>query len=647
MAKKKLFTLGDVMPTGSSRTRRAARYNYAQDQALLDRCRAAWENKRHVRENRERVMNYVYGDQWGEIIRYRGGQMTERQYMINRGNVPLTNNVMIGIQNTLVGLYTKQQTEPVCFARVRNMQKLSDMMSATMQANWQDTKMPDIMKVVFEDSLDGGVACVRETYEERNQVFDSWTDFINPNYLFWEGGGDPRHSDVNLIGVLHDITREDLYFKFARSEYGLTTDILDEMFVYRDMPDYTSGLQQNEQNELAFISFETPSDLRKVRVIEVWHEETRKRYQCYDPIGRSGDDMRFRVEMKDIGHVKEENAQRKALYDTAGVPEEQRAYIYYEVINDKFWQYTYMTSDGTVICEGESPYEFHDHPFTLKLYPFVNGEVHPFMGNIIDQQRYINRLIVMHDMAVRSSAKGLMMVPRNVIPDDMSPEDFAEEVTEYDGIIFYDISRENPNAKPEILTTNSVQIGTYELLQLQLNLTKEISNVSGAIQGREPTSGTSASRYAMETQNSTTSLYSILHDMTSFVESVARKKCSIIKQYYDEGRVILNNNNEAIEYDKAGARDVSFKIAIKESAASAAFQSTINDTLKELLMGGHINVMHYLQNANLPFADNLLKQLMDEQKMQQQAAAQQAAMSPEQQQKADDNVAQANKILKS
>ena len=172
------------------------------------------------------------------------------------------------------------------------------------------------------------------------------------------------------------------------------------------------------------------------------------------------------------------------------------------------------------------------------------------MSNIIDQQRYINRLIVMHDMAARSSAKGITIVPKGCIPDDMTPQDFADEFTEYDGIIFYETSRLNPNARPEIITSNAVQIGTTELLQMQLNLTKEITNVSGALQGKTPSAGTSASRYAMEQQNATTSLYSLLSDMTVFTEKLAKKKVSNIKQYYDNGRPIMNKDNtNIIEYE--------------------------------------------------------------------------------------------------
>lgn len=648
---EKLYTLRDVTPGGKhdSVKMRRGRNERRKCPELLTRCNQAWENLRNVREVRERTNNYTFGDQWGDLIHYHGGMITEREYIKRKGNIPLSNNIMISIFNSLTGLYAKQGSEPVCFARTRDAQWLSDMMSATLQANWQDTNQAEILLALFKEYLTGGVLMARESFECRDGQWDTWCDPCNTNLVFWEGGGtDPRHKDMSLIGVLHEISRADLYNKFARKEYGLTVAELNKIFDIND-DEYFTGLQQNDSHDLRNLSFYTPSNKRYCRVIECWTLETKARYQCVDPIAKSADEARYRVEIVDIGRVREENVKRKKIYDEAGVPVEERAYITAEEIIDKFWYYTFMSPDGTVLCEGETPYEFESHPFTLKLYPFVNGEIHPFLGTIIDQQRYINRLVVMHDMAAKSAAKGITIVPKSCIPDDMTPQDFADEFTEYDGIIFYETSRLNPTARPEIITSNAVQIGTYELLQLEINLTKEITNVSGALQGKTPSSGTSAQRYSMETQNSTTSLFSLLSDMESASEQIAKKKVSNIKQFYDDGRQIINKDRTGmIEYDRMSARDVSFKISIKESGATAAYQTQINDTAMQLLQMGAIDVVQYLKCVNLPFADTLLNVILDQRQqdmIQQQLTAQAQGMSAEQQQAANVNVGKAQQML--
>lgn len=636
---KKLPTLSSVMPRRASGydsvKRRVARQDTSLDVELLDRCRQAWNNLENVRAVRERTKRYCYGDQWGDTVKvYRGGfttEMTEREYLKRKNTVPLSNNVMVSILNTIVGVYAKQGTEPVCFARTHDAQMLSDMMSATMQCNWQNTQMEDLLKHIIEDYLVGGVAIARETYEDREQeIEDSWTDFVEPNYAFWEGGSDPRHLDLSLVGVLHDVSREDLYKKFAREEYGLTIEKLNDIFQLDDADGSPDGTMHNDINDLSNITFDAPSRIGHfVRVIEAWSTETRYRYQCYDPIASNDSDAYFRVDASDLVMLRQldaKNADRKRQYDFMGVAEDDRAYITRKLIADKYWLYTYLAPDGTVLCRGESPYDYHSHPFSIKLFPFVNGEIHPFMANVIDQQRYINRLIIMNDMAIRSSAKGLMMVPKQVIPDDMTPEQFAEQATEYDGIIFYEPKKTLPNSRPDVVTSNAVNLGTNELLQIELNLIRDVSNVSGALQGKTPSAGTSASRYSMESQNAATSLFTILKDMDVFTENVAQKKCMTIKQYYDDGRLIFNRDfTSTMEYDRLAARDVKFKIAIKNAAATATYQTQINDRLDSLLQMGAINIVQYLQNINEPFADRLLQSVMQQQQQLQQQAAMQGA----------------------
>ena len=619
--------------TFDSVKRRMERQNGRKtDYELLQRCWQAWNNLEAVRITRDRAKRYCYGDQWGDTVRvYKNGyyyDMTEREYLKRKGSVPLSNNVMVSILNTLVGMYAKQGTEPVCFARTRSSQSLSDMMSATMQCNWQNTQMEDLLKHALEDYLIGGVMVCRETYEDRTQeIEDSWTDYIEPNYVFWEGGSDPRHLDLSLIGVLHDESVNDLYKKFAREEYGLSIDDLNRIFDIDPDNSQTEGTMHNDTNDLSNISFDIPSKRgHYVRVIEAWTTETKYRYQCYDPIATNESDAYFRIECDDkvlIAELNAKNVERKKQYDLMGVPPEDRAYITAKKVADKYWYYTFMAPDGTVLCRGETPYDFKSHPFTVKFYPYVNGEIHPFMGNVIDQQRYINRLIIMNDMAIRSSAKGVWLIPTQVL-DGMTPDQFAAQATEYDGMIFYTPKATLPNSRPDIITSNAVNLGTNELLQMELNLMREVSNVSGALQGKTPTAGTSASRYAQESQNASTSLYSILKDMESFTECVAQKKCMMIKQYYDNGRPIFNRDNTyPMEYDRLAARDIMFKISIKNAAATASYQNNINDKLDRLLEMGAINIVQYLQNLNEPFADKLLQ---DVQSQVEDLRAQQAEM---------------------
>ncbi len=639
MTKARLLTLSKVMPRYNkydSVKARKSRQEHGRDWELLTRCRSAWNNLSAVRETRARTMRYCTGDQWSDTIRvYRNGyweEMTERAYMERRNQTPMSNNIMVSILESITGLYAKQGTEPVCFARDNDSRQLSDMMSATMQCNWQTTGMQDLLNHAIKDYLQGGQMFVREGWEDKAlEMPDAWTELMEPDHMFFECGSDPRHNDISLIGVLHDVSREDLYKKFARQEYNLTIEDLDAIFDSIHPFEEGSGYEFNEEKALQNLSFDYSNKGKHYsRVIEVWTTETKARLQCFDPIATSGSNAYFRIDMDDTSMIEKlrgDNVKRKKQYDELGIPEDERAYIQSWEIADKYWYYTYMAPDGTVLCQGETPYDYKSHPFTMKLYPYINGEIHPFMANVIDQQRFINRLIVMNDMAIRSSFKGFKMIPKTVL-DGKTPEQFMEEALEYDGWIFYKPNKSMPNLRPEIITSNAVNIGTNELLQIELNLIREVSNVSGALQGKTPTAGTSAARYAQESQNATTSLFTILSDMDVFTEKLATKKCMTIQQFYEDGRKVYDRNfNKVYKYDRLSARDIHFKISIKNAAATTAFNAMQNDTLDKLLEMGGINVVQYLQNINAPFADKLLASVQQQQaqleEMYQQQAQQQ------------------------
>lgn len=637
MAKTRILTLSKVMPrrnTYDSVKARKRRQEHGKDWELLTRCRNAWNNLSGVRETRARTMRYCTGDQWNDTIRvYKNGywqEMSERDYMERRNQTPMSNNIMVSILESITGLYAKQGTEPVCFARDNDSRQLSDMMSATMQCNWQTTEMQDLLNHAIKDYLQGGQMFVRESWEDKElEMPDAWTELMEPDHMFFECGSDPRHNDLSLIGVLHDVSREDLYQKFAREEYGLTIKDLDTIFDLEDPYEHEGGYEFNDEKALANLSFDyTNKGRHYLRVIEVWTTETKPRLQCFDPIATSGNNAYFRIDLDDtamIAKLRSDNNKRKQQYDEMGIPEDERAYIKSWEVADKYWYYTYMSPDGTILCQGETPYDYKSHPFTMKLYPYINGEIHPFMANVIDQQRYINRLIVMNDMALRSSFKGFKMIPLSVL-GNKTPEEFMQDAIEYDGWLFYKPNKNAPQVKPEIITSSAVNIGTNELLQIELNLIREVTNVSGALQGKTPSAGTSAARYAQESQNATTSLFTILSDMEVFTERLATKKCMTIQQFYEDGRKIFNKDGlNVYRYDRLSARDIHFKISIKNAAATAAYNTSQNDDLKELLGMGAINLIQYLQNVNKPYADKLLSSIQEQQAQLEQMYQQQAA----------------------
>lgn len=593
-------------------------YGRKRNPELLNRFYTAWINLSKFREDRDRSLRYVYGDQWSDEIMYKGRLIAEKNYIQSKGNIPLVNNIMRSLVNSVTGIYAKQDTEPVCFARNREQQAVGNMMTTALQCNWQVNKMPDLLLNIFEEYLISGAAIARDTYEYREDTLDEYTDGVNPYYFAWEGGSDPRHTDIRLIGQMHDMSYNELVSAFVNKETGITIDELRSLYFGRDGERISefgepSLNAQNEKNKLSNISFYSSSSKHEYRVFEVWTKEIKTRYRCWDV--NTGE--RYKIETNQLTEVEAENKRRMEMGVQYGIAPDDIPLIETELFVDNYWYYTFLTPTGYVLLEGETPYEFNSHPYTVKFYPFINGEVHSFTSTFIDQQRYINRLITLNDFILRTSAKGVTLVPEDCIPDDMSPEEFAEKWTSVDGLIIYK-PRVGSNLRPEIFHNNSTNIGINEMLQLQLSLVDRISNVTGALQGKAPASGTSASRYSMEAQNATTSLAAALKKFTTFTENIAKKKVKIMQQYYEDGRSIAVNTNSSdiTRYDAVSARDVEYLVSIRESAASPVYRMMMNDWLKELWArsNGIITVQDLLRYGDFPFADKLLQDIEERQR---------------------------------
>ena len=108
----------------------------------------------------------------------------------------------------------------------------------------------------------------------------------------------------------------------------------------------------------------------------------------------------------------------------------------------------------------------------------------------------------------QNGAKNLLAVPVDAIPDGMSPKTFAREYTRNGGIMFY-----KPNkmgTTPMQIKTQSVQAGDLDVIRLFLQLNEQISGVSGSLKGEQALSGTPASLYSQQAQNSANNLTDFL-----------------------------------------------------------------------------------------------------------------------------------------
>lgn len=575
-----------------------------------------WLAMDKFRRDRERNKNYTYGKQWEDIITVDGKQMKEEDYIRSQGNIPLKNNLIRRMVHSVLGVYRSQSKEPVCVARDRSEQAYGETMSAVLQCNAALNQLSELNARCMEEFLISGFVVQRKWYGWRNDRMDCWTDYVQPNNFFIDCNmRDFRGWDVGCVGEIHDIDFNALCGMFAKG--GKDIEHLSEIYGKCKNRREISVTFDNFGYPLqGRYDFFVPYDTSRCRVIEVWRKESKPRYRCHDT--NSGEV--YKVDVEDYKTmVLGENEKRKAMAASVGMPIEDVPLIEAEWFMDSYWYYYFLTPTGYVLDEGETPYDHKSHPYVFKAYPFIDGEIHSFVSNVIDQQRYTNRLITMYDWIMRSSAKGVLLFPQDCLPEGVTPEDIADEWSRYNGVIMIRQPKTG-TALPQQVANNCTQIGISELLSMQLKFFEDISGVSGALQGKPGFSGMSASLYAQQTQNSSMSLLDLLEAFSSFIKDGAVKDVKNIQQFYDKPRVfnIVGKSSSMVEYNPTQIRDIEFDLSVVESVATPAYRALGNDILMQLFQAQAINVEQLLEQGDFPFADSLLQSIKSQKEQMQQ-----------------------------
>lgn len=616
MTKRKLISLSRVTPSDNGIDSIKEQQSLGDSRALtvLMEAQRAWDNMAKFRGERERNKRYTYGEQWDDVISVDGICMTEEEYIKSQGNVPLKNNIIRRLVRTILGVYRGQSKEPTCTARDRDEQKIGETMSTILQCNMQLNRMNDMYARTMEEFLISGFAVHRKWFGWRNGKCDCWTDYVQPYNFFIDANmRDFRGWDVSLLGEIHDISFETLCRQFAETPEEFTK--LRNLYAPATIRgangtsyDYFGRPLQNIK------SFLFPKNTSLCRVIEIWRKETKPRYRCHDYNNGSI----YKIDVEDYEEiVTKENRQRLQEGLALGMNEDDIPLIKAKWFVDDFWYYYYLTPTGEILKEGETPFAHGEHPYVFKAYPFIDGEIHSFVSDIIDQQRYINRLITLNDWIMRASAKGVLLFPEDCLPKGMALNDIADEWSRFNGVI---VIKKGAKQIPQQIANNSTNIGIGELLQLQLKLVEDISGVHGALQGKPGYSTTSGSLYAQQAQNATTTLLDLLETFSTFVIDGAYKDVKNMQQYYDSKRIfnIAGKSSTQVEYDPKKISDVEFDLSIIESTTTPAYRQMANEFLMQIWQSNQISLEQLLEFGDFPFADELLQNLQSQKEQLQQ-----------------------------
>ena len=565
-----------------------------------------YRNLQPFRNNYNRCVAYEFGRQWSDTIvdpDNPSQTITEEHYILRQGRVPLKNNVIRKTIKSVVGLYRSNKSEPVAIARDRDEQKYGEMMSIALQYAHQVNKLEMLDARTLEEFLNSGAACqmVRFKWNRERSLFDVSVEKESLNRIFLNSDvSDPRGNDINTFGVLRDMNLADVIESFAKKP----EDAKKIREIYSGIVERLEySFDAFDKNRFIHTDFFMPSDRNKCRVIEVWTIESKERLRVHDVL--KGEIYIAELNMRP--QIEKENQERIKEFLSNGVAEDDVPVMNIEWFVDRYWFCQYLTPTGDVLFESETPFAHGSHPFAFLGYPLVNGEIHSFVEDFIDQQRYINRYITMMDFIRGTSAKGVLLFPEEAL-GDLTKAEVMEEWVKPNGVIFAKMKKDINI--PQSISSQAIQTTDVEMVRMMLSLVDDISGVHGALQGQTSSAGTPASLYAQQSQNATINLVDILDTFASFKKDRDFKMMKLIQQYYNEPRYIniagKDYSEEAKFYNPEKIKNTEFDISISQSPSTPAFRMLMDDMLMQLIKEGLIDIETYLENASLPFADKIL-----------------------------------------
>lgn len=596
-----------------------------KDVPLLERIERIWNNMDNIRKMRARAIRFAYGDQWGDLIEVNGRTMTQREYLRKQGNVVLQTNQIKNRITTLEGIMDNEHNQPLCKARINEEKLFGEIVTEGLIANSDKNMMSDLYIKWMKELCVGGLAVARESYDDTTGPTDrrdSWTSYVHPSMFFFDSEmNDPRFWDASIVGQFFDLTFGDLCARFARSEkdYGLLAQIYpmaSDMMKLEDLEDI------DERQDDRGMGFRVTEDRTRCRVYEVWTKETKPRIRLHDTNEGveqviDADDRDYRKMVRMI------NEQRRLEGKALGYAEDEIPYIegdgYGETDIDKngffvdeYWYCRFLAVDGTILWEGESPFADRSHPFTICATPFVDGKICGYMNDAIDHNIAMNRAIVLHDWLIRSQAKGVTVVPKAIVPKDVSYEEFAESWTSIDDMVYIELKPGMEGLMPKVFYGSAQTFPVSELLSTYNQLMDNSTSVNGAMQGKVPFSGTSGTLYAQMTANASTPIAALMSLFRSFIEQIGAKKMkNMLENYTEEDWQKIAGSMEGVldnpNLELHRIADIEYDFRIKASTDTPLYRASRSQDAKEFLLNGLIDLEEYSMMSDDPYMERIIE----------------------------------------
>ncbi|MCM1320095.1 MAG: hypothetical protein NC217_06895 [Muribaculaceae bacterium] len=442
---------------------------------LIQQAQNAWLNLASERRKRARFKAFTYGRQWNDSCRSTDGRLlTEEQRMVEEGRLPITNNIIRQMVKSIVGRYRW-----MCEKGHEWEISSDDDKPTEVSFGDNDLAVTDTDARALEEFLISGRVIQRFTDGEYVNV--SPDNFFHHPFSRMDG------SDCRLMGMLHDMSIAEVFRRFGTGD-----------------PSQAAGLKQALRRGLQTgstwpvtsdtIDFSTPTKPGTYRIIELWRLVAYENLEITDPsTGHSYTDT--------IDALPRLHGLNKARIEVGSEPLAIRHRAHEQ------WQCIWLTPAGDKIAvetlpEGKRP------PFALCFYPLIDGEVHSLVEDVIDNQKYINRLISLLDHIISSSAKGVLLYPADQLPEGFTWKDVRRIWANPNGILPF--KRTAKGMVPQQVNASGTSgAEATRMLQMQLSLFEQISGAAGALSGKS-SSAQGENMLRTELENALISMLDIL-----------------------------------------------------------------------------------------------------------------------------------------
>lgn len=316
----------------------------------------------------------------------------------------------------------------------------------------------------LEEFLISGCAIQRLSAERRPDGDGPWADMVSPARFFISDLTDSRGDSAEMVGQIHDMTLARVLMKFSHGDRRRAQRLRQLFDMHASAPDSADAPSPQGRSVNDALDFDTPRP-GTLRVIEVWTLE------C----GES--------------------------------PRQSRRWSLRPL-----WHCRYLLPMGDILDHYTAP----RHPYVMSFYPMIDGEIHPFVEDIIDHQRHVNRLLTLHDRFIATAAKGVLLFPDNQCSPSMPIDSAMANWKTPDGVVIYTAKPGLPG--PQQVSTSAGSLGVEGVIDTHLRLLQESSGVGGALRGQDTAGNISASLYHDRREGASTALADLTATFTEFLD---------------------------------------------------------------------------------------------------------------------------------